>query len=129
MAYGKRFSRHSAHDGAYSSRPPSVKRERRALASRYGLNAKTARKRRKRTTADEPMGPKTPKSTLLTPAEKAIVVAFRHKTLLPLHDVLVCLKDAIPISNAAPCTAACSAVGGQPPPNCDRGKNPTQPCV
>ena len=69
----------------------------RALAARYGLNAKTVRKWRKRTTtADEPMGPKTPKSTVLTPAEEAIVVAFRQKTLLPLDDVLGCLKDAIP---------------------------------
>jgi len=69
----------------------------RALAGRYGLNAKTVRKwRRRTTTADEPMGPKTPKSTVLTPAEEAIVVAFRQKTLLPLDDVLGCLKDAIP---------------------------------
>ena len=69
----------------------------RALAARYGLNAKTVRKWRKRTTtADEPMGPKTPKSTVLTPAEEAIVVAFRRRTLLPLDDVLGCLKDAIP---------------------------------
>src|SRR6476660_4738850 len=69
----------------------------RALAARYGLNAKTVRKwRRRTTTADEPMGPKTPKTTVLTPAEEAIVVAFRQKTLLPLDDVLGCLKDAIP---------------------------------
>src|SRR6476469_3341068 len=69
----------------------------RALAARYGLNAKTVRKWRKRTrTPDEPMGPKTPKSTVLTPAEEAIVVAFRQKTLLPLDDVLGCLRDTIP---------------------------------
>jgi len=68
----------------------------RALAARYGLNAKTVCKWRKRTTtADAPMGPKTPKSTVLTPAEEAVVVAFRQKTLLPLDDVLGCLKDAI----------------------------------
>ena len=55
----------------------------RALAARYGLNAKTVRKWRKRTTtADALMGPKKPKSTVLTPAEEAIVVAFRQKTLL-----------------------------------------------
>jgi hypothetical protein len=42
------------------------------------------------------LGPKTPKSTVLTPAEEAIVVAFRQKTLLPLDDLLGCLKDAIP---------------------------------
>ena len=69
----------------------------RALAARYGLNAKTVRKWRKRTTtADALMGPKKPKSTVLTPAEEAIVVAFRQKTLLPLDDVLGCLRDAIP---------------------------------
>lgn len=42
------------------------------------------------------MGPKTPKSTVLSPAEEAIVVAFRRKTLLPLDDVLGCLRDTIP---------------------------------
>jgi transposase-like protein len=69
----------------------------RALAARYGLNAKTVRKWRKRTTTgDALMGPKKPKSTVLTPAEEAIVVAFRQKTLLPLDDVLGCLRDAIP---------------------------------
>ena len=69
----------------------------RALAARYGLNPKTVDKWRKRsTTADAPMGPKTPKSTVLTPAEEAIVVAFRQKTLLPLDDVLGCLRDTIP---------------------------------
>lgn len=40
------------------------------------------------TTADAPMGPKAPKSTVLTPAEEAVGVAFRQKTLLPLDDVL-----------------------------------------
>jgi transposase-like protein len=69
----------------------------RSLAARYGLNPKTVAKWRKRTTtADAPMGPKAPKSTVLTPAEEAIVVAFRQKTLLPLDDVLGCLRDTIP---------------------------------
>jgi hypothetical protein len=55
------------------------------------------RKWRKRTTtADTLMGPKKPKSAVLTPAEEAIVMAFRQKTLLPLDDVLGCLRDAIP---------------------------------
>jgi hypothetical protein len=44
----------------------------RALAARYGLNPKTVDKWRKRTTtADAPMGPRAPKSTVLTPAEEA----------------------------------------------------------
>ena len=76
---------------------PASKESSRALAARYGLNAKTVRKWRKRTTTgDALMGPKKPKSPVLTPAEEAIVVAFRHKTLLPLDDVLGCLRDAIP---------------------------------
>jgi len=51
-----------------------------ALAARYGLDPKTVAKWRKRTiTVDAPMGPKAPKSTVLTPAEDAIVVAFRQK--------------------------------------------------
>ena len=42
----------------------------RSLAARYGLNPKTVAKWRKRTTtADAPMGPTVPKSTVLTPAE------------------------------------------------------------
>ena len=68
----------------------------RSLAACYGLNPKTVAKWRKRsTTADARMGPKAP-STVLTPAEDAIVVAFRQKTLLPLDDVFGCLKDTIP---------------------------------
>jgi len=68
----------------------------RLLASQYGLNVKTVVKWRGRTeTADAPMGPK-PKSTVLTPAEEAIIVEFRRRTLLPLDDVLGCLKDTIP---------------------------------
>src|SRR5882757_4642906 len=69
----------------------------RTLATRYGLNPKTVRKWRGRdTTVDARMGPKVPKSTVLTPAEEAIVVEFRRRTLLPLDDVLGCLKDTIP---------------------------------
>jgi hypothetical protein len=69
----------------------------RSLAARYGLNPKTVKKWRERTTtADSPMGPSAPKSTVLTPAEEAIVVAFRQKTMLPLDDVLGCLRDTIP---------------------------------
>jgi len=68
-----------------------------SLAARYGLNPKTVAKWRERTTtADAPMGPKSLKSTVLTPAEEAVVVAFRQKTLLPLDDVLGCLRETIP---------------------------------
>jgi transposase-like protein len=69
----------------------------RALAARYGLNAKTVAKWRQRTsTADRPMGPSKPKSTVLTEIEEAIVVEFRRRTLLPLDDVLGCLRETIP---------------------------------
>ena len=33
---------------------------------------------------------------MLTPVEEAIAVAFRQKTLLPLDEVLGCLRDTIP---------------------------------
>ena len=35
------------------------------------------------------MGPKAPRSTVLTVEEEAIVVAFRKHTLLPLDDCLM----------------------------------------
>ena len=69
----------------------------RSLAARYGLNPKTVTKWRKRaTTADRPMGPSQPRSSVLTEAEEAIVVEFRRRTLLPLDDVLGCLRETIP---------------------------------
>jgi transposase InsO family protein len=68
----------------------------RALAVRYGLNPKTVAKWRRRTTVtDAPMGPRRPRSTVLTEAEEAIVVEFRRRTLLPLDDVLGCLRESI----------------------------------
>jgi transposase-like protein len=42
------------------------------------------------------MGPARPRSTTLTEAEEAIVVEFRRRTLLPLDDVLGCLRESIP---------------------------------
>jgi hypothetical protein len=39
------------------------------------------------------MGPGRPRSTVLSEAEEAIVVEFRRRTLLPLDDVLGCLRD------------------------------------
>src|ERR1700730_7463639 len=69
----------------------------RALAARYGLKARTVAKGPQRaTTADRPMGPSQPKSTVLTEIEEAIVVEFRRRTLLPLDDVLGCLRETIP---------------------------------
>ena len=67
------------------------------LAKRYGLSRTTVNKWRSRsTTADMRMGPRAPRSTVLTPAEEAIIVAFRQRTLLPLDDVMGCLREQIP---------------------------------
>ncbi len=69
----------------------------RRLAARYGLNPKTVAKwRRRGSTADAPMGPSRPRSSVLSEAEEAIVVEFRRRTLLPLDDVLGCLRGTIP---------------------------------
>ena len=67
------------------------------IAEKYGLNEKTVRKWRKRTTVeDSPMGPKSPRSTVLSAEEEAACVAFRRHTLLPLDDCLYALQDSIP---------------------------------
>src|SRR5215208_2853480 len=69
----------------------------RALARRYGVSPTTVQKWRKRqTVADQPMGPKQPRSTVLTVEEEAIIVAFRRHTLLPLDDCLYALQPTIP---------------------------------
>ncbi|MER9402424.1 helix-turn-helix domain-containing protein, partial [Mesorhizobium sp. M0615] len=69
----------------------------RALAKRYGINQKTVRKWRNRTSAaDLPTGPRDPKSTVLSTEEEAVIVAFRRYTLLPLDDCLYALQPTIP---------------------------------
>lgn len=42
------------------------------------------------------MGPRQPRSSVLTEAEEAIVVEFRRRTLLPLDDILGSLRGTIP---------------------------------
>src|SRR6516162_1370518 len=67
------------------------------LAERHGINAKTVAKWRKRTFVhDAPMGPKEPRSTVLSIEEEAIAVAFRMHTLLPLDDCFYALQATIP---------------------------------
>ena len=69
----------------------------RSLARQYGINPKTAAKWKSRSTAkDNPMGPKQRRSTVLSPAEEALIVAFRKQTLLPLDDCLYVLQESIP---------------------------------
>lgn len=67
------------------------------LAERFDLNPKTVAKWRKRKgVRDAPMGPKQPRSTVLTAEEEATVIAFRKHTLLPLDDCLYALQASIP---------------------------------
>jgi transposase InsO family protein len=67
------------------------------IAAQHGVNRKTVMKWRGRTfVQDAPMGPKAAKSTVLTPQEEAIAVAFRRHTLLPLDDCLFALQATIP---------------------------------
>src|SRR5919202_6550725 len=69
----------------------------RALAQCFGISPTTVQKWRKRTTTtDAPMGSKDVRSTVLSPDEEAIIVAFRRHTLLPLDDCLYGLQPTIP---------------------------------
>jgi len=68
----------------------------RALSGRYGINQKTVAKWKQRaSTADRPTGPRQPKSTVLSPEDEAIIVAFRRHLLLPLDDCLYALRPSI----------------------------------
>jgi transposase InsO family protein len=68
-----------------------------ALSERYGINPKTVAKWRKRPSLEDcPMGPKAPRSTVLSVEEETLVVAFRRQTLLPLDDCLYALQVTIP---------------------------------
>ena len=67
-----------------------------SLAKLYNINPKTVAKWRNRcTTTDDTMGP-VPGSTTLTVEERALVMAFRRYTLLPLTDCLSALQATIP---------------------------------
>jgi transposase InsO family protein len=69
----------------------------RALAKRHGINQKTVAKWKKRTsTVDRKTGPTDPRSTVLSPEDEAVIVAFRRHTLLPLDDCLYTLQASIP---------------------------------
>ena len=67
------------------------------LVAQCGINQKTVRKWRARDgVQDMPMEPTRPRSTVLSPEEEAVCVAFRRHTLLPLDDCLYALQDSIP---------------------------------
>jgi hypothetical protein len=66
------------------------------LSRELGINPKTVAKWRKRATVEDmKTGPKEPRSTVLTEAEEAVVVAFRRHTLLPLDDCLYALQPSM----------------------------------
>src|SRR3982751_5379972 len=69
----------------------------RALSRRYGVNQKTVRKWKARSSVvDRRTGPKEPRSTVLSIKEEAVIVGFRRHTLLPLDDCLYALQPTIP---------------------------------
>ena len=109
MRYGRPAARLRPHDAVRSSRAPSVASEHpcpcrplRAGAPRQSPSG--VRRERHRGCAHGAAS--ATQSTVLTEAEEAVVVEFRRRTLLPLDDVLGCLRESVPGSPAAPCTAA-----------------------
>ncbi len=67
------------------------------LSKELGINPKTVAKWRKRSTVEDlKTGPRKPRSTVLTEAEEAMIVAFRRHTLLPMDDCLYALQPSIP---------------------------------
>jgi hypothetical protein len=110
MRYGSRSSRLSPNDAAHLSRTPSVARsDPNPWPPHDGLDPKTVAKWRQRTfTFDAPMGPSRPRSSLLTEAEEAVVVELRRRTLLPLDDVLGCLRETIPTSSRSALHRCCA---------------------
>ena len=67
------------------------------LSGKLGINPKTVAKWRKRATVEDlKTGPREPRSTVLTEAEEAMIVAFRRHTLLPLDNCLYALQPHDP---------------------------------
>jgi len=68
-----------------------------ALAKRYRVNRKTIAKWKTREfTADERMGPKNPRGSLLTYEDETIILAYRWRTRLALNDAHLRLRRLIP---------------------------------
>ena len=69
----------------------------RASAKRYGISPTTVQKWRSRqTSTDARMGPKEPRSSVLSLEEEVVVVAFRRHTFLPLDDCHYALQPSLP---------------------------------
>jgi transposase-like protein len=66
------------------------------LSRELGINPKTVAKSRKRSTVEDlKTSPKKSRSTVLTEAEEAMIVAFRRHTLMPVDDCLYALQPSI----------------------------------
>ena len=74
---------------------PRTPAQTRRVAEQYGINQKAVRKwRARKRVNDLPMGPKEPRSTVLSVEEEAVCVAFRKHILLPLDDFLYASRKA-----------------------------------
>jgi len=84
------------------------------LSQELGINRKTVAKWRKRVTVEDlKTAPKEPRSTVLTEAQEAMIVAFGRHTLLPLDDCLYALLPTIPNLTRSALHRCISAIGGR----------------
>jgi transposase InsO family protein len=92
VLHGSATTTHAVRAAIQRSKAPIAE-----IAEKHGVNRKTVMKWKKRESVnDAPMGPKNPRSTVLTAEEEAIAIAFRRHTLLPLDDCLYALQATIP---------------------------------
>jgi transposase-like protein len=92
ILHGSATTTHAVRTAIQRSKAPLKE-----LAAQYGLNHKTVAKWRKRAFVhDAAMGPRMPRSTVLSAEEEALVIAFRKHTLLALDDCLYALQATIP---------------------------------
>jgi len=95
QAQAMRQTRHVSREVrlAIQQSPESI----RSLAERYGVNPKTVRRWRSRSsTESRKTGPHVPRSTVLTPAQEALIAAVRRTTLLALDDCLSAVQAFVP---------------------------------
>src|SRR4051794_37016392 len=84
----------------------------RALSRRYGINQKTVRKWKARSSVvDRRTGQKESRSTVLSIEEEAIIVGFRRHTLLPLDNCFYALQPTIPHLTRSSCIVVCNGMG------------------
>ena len=100
MPYGTNLSWQRHDNARRQSSDAAMQRSQASLSDlsrELGINPKTVAKWRKRETVeDRKTGPTQPRSTVLSEADDAMVVAFRRHTLLPLDDCLYALQPSIP---------------------------------